>query len=293
MNFSFSRAFLATLIGLYLSCAQPAIANEDTPIQLKAAGCKTEYFLIQNLARGFDSAQNIEVKPSKTGNKVALKLLAANNIDFAFTCRHHASLVKKFDITGEHVADWVSFKFAYDPIIVIVNRENPLVSLSLKQLKAIFMGDVTNWKELGGDDLPIKVAFLDNTIGSGVVGVFREIVLGKNAAGEFNSLLSTGFSYSGPAKLGAYVAKNKGAITFMGLNSYQRRYGAVINVENEAPNRESILDGDYPLSAAYHIVYDEKHLSPELQAFIDYIHSDEAISITNQSFVFDIKRISQ
>lgn len=68
-------------------------------------------------------------------------------------------------------------QLAKDSIVIIVNKENPVSSLSKDQLKAINTGKITNWKEVGGPDLPIKV--VTSHSGSATRAVFQQQIMDK------------------------------------------------------------------------------------------------------------------
>ncbi len=264
-------------------------AEETEKKGLRAAGCNTEYYLIHDLSRGFKSSKNIDLEANRTGNMVGLKLLAAGEIDFAFTCKPHAPLVKKFNISTQDSQFWETVALAKDPIVVLVHRNNPVVNLQMNQLQKIFTGAITNWKEVGGEDLLIKVSRYNDEVGSGVLTVFKEIVLGMNPDGSLPELLGSAKLFPGPTNVGAYIAQNPGGISFMGFNSYRRRYGSMLNINGFAPNRENIINGTYPLVAHYNIIYDKRDREKaELKTFFEYIRSDEGIQIANQSFLSNI-----
>ena len=63
---------------------------------------------------------------------------------------------------------------AYDGIVVVTHPTNKVKDLTLEQVKKIFTGEVTNWKELGGDDMEIVVVSRED--GSGSRDAFQEIV---------------------------------------------------------------------------------------------------------------------
>jgi phosphate transport system substrate-binding protein len=278
--------FLVLLLSIFSSTIN---AKEVEKKGLRAAGCKTEYFLLHDLSRGFKSNKNIDLETSGTGNMVALKLLADGETDFAFTCKHHIPLVKKAKITPEDSESWATISIAKDPIVVLVHRSNPVVNLTMSQLRGIFSGSITNWKEVGGESMPIRVSRFNDEVGSGVLTVFKEIVMGKKKDGTLIDLLSSAKQFPGPTNIGAHLSQNPGAIAFMGFNSYNRRYGSRLNINGFSSTRENIIKGTYPLVANYYIIYDKKNRDKkELKAFFDYIQSDEGIQIANQSFVSDI-----
>ena len=286
---SIFKVWQPVLLALCLLCSgTSSLAAEQLP-PLRGAGCKTEYFLIEDLARGYKRSQGRKVVPQKTGNKVAIKLLAAEKIDFAFTCKPHQTLVKKFKVPATIADHWVTEEIANDPIVVLVNRQNRQISLSLEQLRDIFSGRLTNWQQLGGEDLAIQVAYLGKNVESGVLTVFYDLVPGFRSLSQPLFLRPDAKKADGPKNLGAFVSQNKGAVTFMALNSYRRRYGSLVNINGVPPNRENILNGSYPLSVTYHLIYDQRQ-HKRLKGFFDYMASEEGKSITNQSFISRVNR---
>ena len=279
------RRFFLLIIAscIMLSCWSEGQAGEQNII-LRSAGCKTAYFLIKDLADSFNRTGPFTVIPNKTGNKIGIKLLNAGKIHFAFTCKPLDALIRKIPVDQEQARHWTSKIIANDPIVVLVHRDNQVKSLSLEQIRNIFAGKVNNWQEVGGEDLKIQAAYLDSSVSSGVLTVFSELVLGKDKDGTPLALRKDAMKASGPKKLGAITAQNKGAVTFMGLTSYRERYGSLIHVNDIVPNRENITNDSYPLSVTYYVIYDERK-QEEISSFFSYLESPEGQNITNRNFI--------
>lgn len=262
---------------------QEALGADQNGV-LMSAGCKTEYFLVKDLADSFNETGPLSVVPKKTGNKVAIKLLEAGKIHFAFTCKPMEALLENISVAKEQADHWTSRIIASDPIVVLVHRDNPVKSLSLEQIHNIFTGKVNSWKEVGGEALEIQVAYLDLTANSGVLAVFKELVLGENKDGSLLVLKKDAVKVSSPENLGAIVSQNKGAISFMGFASYRERYGFLINVNDVVPSQETILNNSYPLMVNYYIISDQRK-SKELRPFFSFMESDEGKNIANRNFI--------
>lgn len=256
--------------------------------EVLTAGCKTAYFLMEDLAPGFRDRTNIQLSPQRVGNRVAAKLLLAGDIEFAFTCQPHDKLVRQFQLEEQQVKDWQTVRFARDPVVVVVNRQNRVTNLTKVQLTNIFAGKISNWQEVGGDDLEVKVAFQDEAITSGVLVVFQEQTVGRDKDGKLRDLSPNAVRFPGPQKRGAYIIQNPGAVTFMGLGAYRERYGHLVYIDNVAPSRENIVNGSYPLAATYYIIYNTQN-NAVVAPFIDYISSAEGQAAINKNFVADIE----
>jgi phosphate transport system substrate-binding protein len=277
----FFLILMAGCIGFF--CWSEGQAGEQNEV-LRSAGCKTAYFLIKDLADSFNEKGPGSVVPNKTGNKVAIKLLDAGKIHFAFTCKPLEALLKNIPVDKELSGHWTSRIIASDAIVVLVHRDNPVKSLSMEQIRNIFIGNVSNWKEVGGPDLKIQAAHLGLTVHSGVPTVFSELVLGKDKDGTPLALRKDAVKASGPKKLGAITAQNKGAVSFMGLVSYRERYGAMIGINDIVPSQENILNNNYPLMVTYYVIYDQRK-SEETSSFLSFMKSEEGKNITNRNFI--------
>lgn len=239
------KTTLLFLLSFTLFSISLALAGEP----VKCAGCKTEFFLIDHLKAPCAATTGMNLLPGKSGNKKAVKLMAEGKIQFAFTCKPHQKLAKKFSLPSEKTADWVSTAIARDPIVVVANAQNGIENLTNDELQMIFTGQIKNWTELGGNDLPVQVAYLDDSVESGVVTVFKEKVL---AAKEMLTPLAK--KMPSPNQLGNFTNATPGTITFMGLNSYKNNYGQLLAVNSVLPEKDMIVQGAYPLAVTYHLV---------------------------------------
>jgi phosphate transport system substrate-binding protein len=138
----------------------------------------------------------------------------------------------------------VPFAVAYDCIVPVVHPSNPLANITLEQLKKIYMGEIKNWKELGGSDNPVVVISRDTS--SGTYEVWEERVLqgGRVFPG---ALLQA----SSGAVIQA-VSKNKNAIGYDGIG-YLNAEVKALKVENIAGSAETTLNGTYPISRALYM----------------------------------------
>ena len=106
--------------------------------QMLCAGCKTEFFLMRDLCKAGSEKVEYTIKPGKTGNKKAIKLLLQNKVDFAFTCKHISKLTKKLKLDKTKVASWKSIAIAKDPIVLVTYKECGVGNLTVTQITDIF-----------------------------------------------------------------------------------------------------------------------------------------------------------
>jgi phosphate transport system substrate-binding protein len=128
---------------------------------------------------------------------------------------------------------------AMDGVCMIVHPSNPLKAITRAQINSIYSGKVTNWKELGGPDLPIVVISRDTS--SGTYEVFNEKVMGKDKLSD-----KVEYVNSNP-QAQARVKTTAGAIGYVGLGFLDDTVKA-LTVDSVAPNRKTIATGVYPIS---------------------------------------------
>ncbi len=256
----------------------PANVLAEGTTQLSAAGCKTEHFMLKDLAVAYKAKTGNSIRLGRTGNKKAVTLLLNDEIDFAYTCKPIAKLSKKFNLDGASISDWTSVPIGKDPIVVVANYINGVEDISIKDLKRVFKGEIKNWQELGGNDVPVVVGYLTEDIESGVVLLFKEFTVGINGA-----LAPEATVLDDPVKVGRFVYSTPGAISFTSLNSCKDKKSTILKVNGHEPTSENILNGKYKLSATYYITAPVKK-NALVTDFIAYSQSYEGQAVVGKSF---------
>lgn len=170
---------------------------------------------------------------------------------------------------------------AYDGIVVVTHPSNKVKDLTMEQVKQIFTGQVTNWKELGGDDLEIVVVSRED--GSGSRDAFQEIV--EYSSGELirNSIIA-----SGNGNIKTTVANNKHAVGFISFE-YIDESISTIDINGVEATAENVLQEKYSLSRPFLFVYKEGQLTDAGQLFIDFILSEEGQLIAAEAGAIPVK----
>ena len=152
---------------------------------------------------------------------------------------------------------------ALDGIAVAVNPANGVEDLTLDQIKDIFLGNITNWSELGGSDAEIVV--VGREAGSGTRDGFEEIVGVKDEAQYDSELNETG-------QVKNLVATNENAIGYISLDYVDDTVKA-LKVGGVSPSEETIKDGSYTLQRPF-IMVTKGEGSELAQAFLEYVLSE-------------------
>lgn len=158
----------------------------------------------------------------------------------------------------------VDTPIAFDAIAVIVNPSNPVTSLSTTQVAQIFDGRITNWSQVGGEDLPIGIVNRDEA--SGTREAFSKIVL---KGGPFDPRAAV---LPGTGQVRSVVAESRSAIGYISLGFVNKSVKA-LSVDGVAPTESNVTDKTYPISRVLHF-FTKGAPGPLAQRYIDFVLSD-------------------
>ncbi|MDR1640234.1 MAG: substrate-binding domain-containing protein [Clostridiales bacterium] len=140
-------------------------------------------------------------------------------------------------------------KVCVDAFIFMVNKDNPVESLTLKQIKDIYTGKVTNWAELGGKNIPIKAYQRDATSSSQPV-MAEQIMKGEPMIPQIQTSISWGMGqFRGVC---AEYDNGVGSIGYAYIYQFNKLYKdenvKILKIDGIAPSQEALASGSYPLS---------------------------------------------
>lgn len=168
---------------------------------------------------------------------------------------------------------------ALDGLAIVVNHQNPINNLTKDQLKMIYEGKITNWKDLGGKNKMIKVFSREST--SGTYTLFKDKVL-HNANCPATHV---NMNYNEDVVNGVQADPN--SIGYVGLGYTLGNELKVLGLSDSThttphkPEYASIISGDYILKRYITIIYDNSN--PVLKSYVSSIHNDHIYKITNES----------
>ena len=159
---------------------------------------------------------------------------------------------------------------ALDGIAIIVNPQNPVEDLSLEQIAKIYTGEITNWKDVGGEDA--EIVRIGREAGSGTRDGFESITDTKDACQYRQELTSTGDVIT-------TVSQNPNAIGYASLAAIKDSVKA-LTVNGVAPTEATVKDGTYLVQRPFVLVTKEGvALSETAQKFFNFATSADAASI--------------
>ena len=221
---------------------------------------------------------DVSIAVSGPGSGVGIAALIDSTTDICQSSRTiKQSEIEQAEANG---VDPYEIQVASDGLSVVVNPANPVSELTIAQLSAIYTNQITNWKELGGNDAPIVVIARDTNSGTHVF--FKEHVVQmaelptKDTSLEYGAdVLLLPSTEEGVTE----VARNPNAIFYAGLG-YVTSAVKPLAIKKTAsdpavlPSEATVLDGTYPISRPL-LYYTDGEPTGVIKAFIDYCLSTE------------------
>ena len=244
---------LAMLAGCGSNKTTGSVATDGSTSMEKVIGA---------LGEAFQNDTGISFTYNPTGSGSGIKAVQEGRCDIGLSSRDLKAEEKEAGLTGTVLA--------YDGIAVIVNPENPVSDLSVETIAKIYTGEITNWAEVGGND--VEIVLIGREAGSGTRDGFESITDTEDACKYRQELTSTGDVIT-------TVSQNPGAIGYTSVASVKDTVKAV-TVDGVAPTKETIKDGSYVVQRPFVLVTkSDAELSEAAQMFFDYIMSSDANEI--------------
>ena len=252
-------ALTLTLTGCGNSSEKTVSTDGSTSME-KVIGALGEAFMEKNSGTTFTY--------NPTGSGTGITAVSEGRCDIGLSSRDLKDAEKESGLTATVLA--------YDGIAIIVNPENPVSDLDVETIADIYTGEITNWKEVGGNDA--KIVLIGREANSGTRDGFESITKTEDACKFRQELTSTGDVITA-------VAQNPAAIGYASLASVKDTVKA-ISVEGVTPSEETIKDGSYLIQRPFVLVTKTgTELSKSAQAFYDFALSEEARSIIESAGV--------
>ncbi len=237
------RSGIALVLTIAFLSGLSAFSVARAAEKLKFAGCGIiRKAFMNDLARAFTQQHGIEVDVKGGGATLGIREAAAGNIHVGGGCRPELPFPEEKNVLRHHVA--------WDAVVAIVHKDNPVDSLSFEQLQDIITGKLTDWGAIGGPNgIPIIFYAREGKISG--VGHMARMLLFFDAEQTFEA--KQRYKSSGP--LEKAIESNSGlwAIGLSGVSSAKRRKVKILRIDGVYPSKPNILSGDYP--ALYRPLY--------------------------------------
>ena len=245
---------MVLLMSAMTGCGQTETATVSTD------GSTSMEEVINTLGEAFtENHKDITFTYNPTGSGSGITAVKEGRCDIGLSSR---------DLKEDETASGLeSTVLAYDGIAIIVHPDNPVSDLSVEQIKKIYTGEITNWKDVGGADH--EIVLIGREAGSGTRDGFESITDTKDACKYRQELTSTGDVIT-------TVSKNMNAIGYASLAAIKETVKP-LSVDGVYPSDETVKDGSYRIQRPFALItMKDKALSEAAQEFFDYVTSDQA-----------------
>lgn len=247
----------------------PAMAAET----ISVVGSSSVTPLMEIFGETYAKSHDVVVEVQGPGSSAGIRAAHDGSSDLGMSSRELKSSEKASDITEVAIAR--------DGIAVVVHNSNPVKDLSKEQVSQIYKGEITNWKQVGGEDKPIVVATRDTA--SGTRGAFEDIMsLKRKVNGKKVSAISQRAQVaSGNGQLKTMVASNPFSIGYISLSSVDDSVKA-LSIEGHMPSVEAIKAGDYGVQRPFLVVYKDGRPSKAALDFLNWMKTADAQKIVSE-----------
>ena len=260
LNKIFIAGFL--MLGLAIPCYAEKIVLAGSTTVLPIAQKAAEVFMNSN--------QGADISVRGGGSGVGIAAIIDGTCDIADSSRPIKDTeLDKAVTNGRHLKATV---IAMDGICVIVNTSNTIGALTKNQIKDVYIGKISNWKQVGGPDEKIIVVSRDSS--SGTFEAFGTLVL-DGAKVRADALMQ-----ASNQAVASTVSDTSGAIGYVGLG-YVTSSVKVVDVDGIKPDKETVLTGKYPVGRPL-FMYTNGTPKGLAKEFIDFILSPEGQKLVEE-----------
>ena len=272
-------AIIVALIAAQMVTSEMAFAGRKT---LVLTGSTTVLPIAQLCAEKFmDQHPDVNISVRGGGSGVGIAALIDGTCDIAMASRPMKTKELK-SARGKGINPLATV-IAKDGIAIIVHPSNPLSEITLAQLKDIYTGKISNWKDVGGK--PGKIVVISRDVASGTFEVFKKIVL-KGAKTRADALM-----LASNKAVATTVEKTPGAIGYVGLGYISSKVKALA-VDGVEPTKETVVSGKYKLARPLYLYTDGKPTGLAKE-FIDFVLSPEGQEIVDKIGFVPVKPTSK
>lgn len=264
---------------------QPENAGNTESKSIVIKGSDTEVNMVQALAEEFRNQHpDITISVSGGGSGSGIAALINGEIDIANSSREISQ--EELDQAKANNIEIGTFIDARDGITVIVHPNNPVEKLTLDQIGKIYRGEITNWKEVGGKDMPITLYGRQSN--SGTFTFFRDVAVKGDYASSMRSM-------NGNSDIINAVAQDETAIGYVGVGYFKQAQNQVkqVLVSTDGSNYYSSTDLQaidqklYPLARPLY-QYVKMPLTQAVKDFLAFEISEEGQAIVEENGFYPI-----
>jgi len=255
---------IIVIVGAYLVFAGGS--GEQTTIQV--AGSTSVQPVAEKLAQAYmEKNPNVKINVQGGGSSVGITSAQQGQADIGMSSK---------ELKDDEKAGLKEYLIGKDGIVIAVNTANSVSDLTTDQVKDIFSGKITNWKEVGGSDAKINVITRED--GSGTRKAFEEIVMGKDT-----KIIKEAVVQSSTEAVAQAVKGDPNAIGYISLASLSSDVKA-LKINGVAPSEQTVADGSYKIQRPF-LFLTKGEPTGAVKGFIDFCLSPEGQNIVKSEKV--------
>ncbi|MHC9538421.1 MAG: PstS family phosphate ABC transporter substrate-binding protein [Vulcanimicrobiota bacterium] len=274
--------FILILSGALLwGCGHHGPVDTTTPIKIE--GSTTLQPLSSAWAEAFMKLHpELKVDVQKSGTTKGIEIFMKGGCDIVEASRRLSTEeIFKARGTGVKVEEFLAGFAMYS---VAVNPKNPVSQLTQQQVKDIFLGKISNWKEVGGEDRQIEVLY--RAIGANEYDHFLERFVNISGNIDLNNLPANFSIMPNPEEIVKRISQDEEAIGYFFLLDHTDTVKTIAIARTGSsrfcrPSLDDAISGNYPIMRPY-FMYMNKNTTKPLKKYIDFIHSPEGNEITKK-----------
>ena len=256
------------------SVSMAAETNKATNNVITWAGCGiTKKAFMLELAKAYEEKTGIQVMIQGGGATKGIRDTVHLKVDMGGSCR--------MNLPGSDRSEMYAslHPVAWDALVIVTNKNNKVSNVTTEQVRGIYLGKITNWKQLGGNDAPIHLYIRRGKI-SGVGYTIRQYLF-KDGSINFKTKSKYTKRSSGPLEKG--VEKDINGIGITGVSSARKRSNLkIISLDGKSPTYENVLNGKYFLYRPLYLVTTPTP-TKQVKEFVSFARSKEGRKIIREN----------
>jgi phosphate transport system substrate-binding protein len=252
-----------------------AATQPEQEIDWAGCGISKAAFMFE-MAAAYEKKTGIKIDLIGGGATKGIRQVSSKETTIGGTCRH---VIEKDGsmMTHQDERRVQLTPVAWDALVVITHKDNPIDTISSEQLRKLYKGQISNWKELGGKDAPVELYVRKGKV-SGVGRTLRELLF-YNYEEEF--VATHVVDSTGP--LERAMEKNPNGVGVTGVSSARKlvknKTAKILKLDGKESSYENIRTGQYVLYRPLYVVTNLQEKNPEVAKFVHFVSSEEGKAI--------------
>ncbi|MDD1774290.1 MAG: phosphate ABC transporter substrate-binding protein [Methanobacterium sp.] len=264
MNWKYITGIIILII---IIIAYIMVTSQNNYVRVEVAGSTSVQPVASQLADAYMKKHpDVKINVQGGGSGLGIRSVSQGIIDIGTSSK---------GLNANESTGLKQYLIGKDGVLVVINNNSQLDGLNKTQIKDIYSGKITNWKDVGGPDATINVITRED--GSGTRSVFQKIVMGKDKIkGDAVVLTST-------ESIAQSVKGDPNAIGYMSLTGFKGDIKA-LKVDGVYPSEETIFNGTYPIQNPF-LFLTKGEPQGVVKDFIDFCLSPEGQEIVKEEKV--------